>query len=345
MRVRLVCWNLHGVPIGTPRRAERMEAVARRVRQIRPWPDVVLFQEVFLPSDLDILRRHLGARYQLVDDVPRREYPPWFLPFLNLAGIFLRFRKSGLAAFVSRRWEIVGSHFEEFRTQDWELKLWEGDGYADKGFHRLDLRHRRKGERLSLFNTHTQAVRRQYEIRGAQIQEIAAAVSAVDAAIPVLIAGDFNVRPREALYRVMTGELRWNDLTRGMVSCGDSLGYREMRGEKCRRRRDYVFARPDTPVDFSADAKLICNFADDVPYSDHHGIDADIRIRQTPARDDARAEAGGVSLALLSAAALRGPSTRRTWLLALAAALSSRVAELMEPARPHRRRAGADRER
>lgn len=333
MNLRLICWNLHGVPVGTRQRADRMKAAARRIHQIRPWPDVVLLQEVFVPSDIDILRKHLGARFELVDDVPQRAYPPWFLPFLNLGGLFLRFRKSGLLAFVNRKWEIVDSRFEEFRTQDWEVKLWEGDGYADKGFHRLDLRHRKKEQRFSIFNTHTQAVRRQREIRAAQISQLAAAASAVDRDTPVLIAGDFNVRPEEPLYETLTRELRWIDLTRGMTPCGDSLGYDERRGEKIKRRRDYIFARRDTRWGFRATVKLICNFADDVPYSDHHGIEADVQIRRRPQLEDARTgSAARLSLAALAATTLRGPSTRRAWLLAVAGALSSRVAAFIEPA-------------
>lgn len=329
MKLRVVCWNLHGVPLGAPRRARRMKAAARRIHDLRPWPDVILLQEVFLPADAGILRKHLGAHYQLVDDMPRRAYPPWFLPFLNLGGLFLRFRKSGLLAFVHRDWEVAGSRFVEFRTQDWEIKLWDGDGYADKGFHRLDLRHRRKGTRLCVFNTHTQSRRRQHRIRAAQIAQLGAAAAGVDRTVPVILAGDFNVRPREPLYDVMTRDLGWIDLTRGMTACSERLGFTKSGGEKIGRRRDYVFARRGGGWTFAARARFICNFADDVPYSDHHGIDAEVSLRRN--HEPTGSSAGTSSLAALAWAALRGPSTRRAWLFGATAALCRPMAMLSAP--------------
>jgi endonuclease/exonuclease/phosphatase family metal-dependent hydrolase len=326
MHLHIVSWNLHGVPLAAPRRPGRMKLAAIRLRSMRPRPDVIVLQEIFLPSDLDVLKAHIGDDYVAVDNIPQREYPPWFLPLANLAGIFLRFRKSGLVAFVHRRWEVSDSHFEEFRVQDLEIKFWEGNGYADKGFQRLDLRHRKTGNRVSVFNTHTQSLRSQHEIRKAQVSQLAAAAYAVDRAVPVLIAGDFNVRPYEPLYPTMTRDFRWYDLTTPVATCGDRFGYVENPRERTARRRDYIFALANARWRFEGNARFICNFATDVPYSDHHGLDTHIEIvAESELPEDTNKPLSRhprLPLAVLAAHTLQGPSTRREWLLAVALSVS-----------------------
>jgi endonuclease/exonuclease/phosphatase family metal-dependent hydrolase len=321
--VRVVTWNLHGVPLVTSRREERMGLAGDRLHNARPEADLILVQEVFFPSDLKILKRHIGHDYLLVDDMPRRAYPPWFIPLFNLGGLFFRFRESGLAAFVHRRWQVLSSHFEEFRAQGSELKVWEGDGYAHKGFHRIDLLHFDTRRRLTVFNTHTQSLRAEHELRGLQISQLATAAYAVDSDIPVLLAGDFNVRPEEPLYNVMTKDFRWIDLTKTMEKCSERLGYEEGLHESVNRRRDYVFALPSAYWHFQTRANFICNLTDDVPYSDHHGIEAAITVRERRWQDELSSSSLPMNLPLgiLAAQTLRGPSTRRAWLLALAASL------------------------
>jgi hypothetical protein len=280
---------------------------------------VILVQEVFFPSDLKILKKRIGDHYVVVDNVPRRAYPPWFVPFLNLGGLFFRFRMSGLAAFVHRRWQVVGSQFVEFRAQGSELKLWEGDGYAGKGIQRIDLRHIESGRPLTVFNTHTQSLRAEHELRAIQLSELATRAYDVDDDIPVLIGGDFNVRPEEPLYDVMTRDFRWNDLTKTMDTCSERLGYAEGAHEKVNRRRDYIFALPSGHWRFQTQASFICNLTDDIPYSDHHGIEAQIVIRSRRWHDlsSKRSVPLNIPLAMLAAQTLQGPSTRRAWLLAL----------------------------
>jgi endonuclease/exonuclease/phosphatase family metal-dependent hydrolase len=331
--VHVITWNLHGIPSLTPgRREQRMKLAGDRLRSVDA--DIVLLQEVFFPADLKILKKRIGPDYVLVDDVPRRAYPPWFIPIFNLGGLFMRFRRSGLAAFVHRRWQVLASRFEEYRDETSELRVWEGDGYADKGLQRIELLHHKTRRPLTVFNTHTQSLRAERKVRGRQIGQLAAAAYAVDHDVPVLVAGDFNVRPEEPLYNVMTRDFRWTDLTTRIDGCGERLGFDEVPGEKCKRRRDYIFALPSARWRLGAHARFICNIADDIPYSDHHGIEAHISIRErrwqdelsaagrppSPRGDHWRGEraAPNVPLAILAAQTLRGPSTRRAWLLALA---------------------------
>jgi hypothetical protein len=74
---------------------------------------------------------------------------------------------------------------------------------------------------------------------------------------------------------------------------------------------DYLFARSPEGWRIAAEVSLLRNQKPDVPYSDHQGLDAILRITPPAAQS---------SLAWLAAAHLAGPTTRRE-LLANAALL------------------------
>ncbi|MFQ5664806.1 MAG: endonuclease/exonuclease/phosphatase family protein [Candidatus Binatia bacterium] len=309
LRVRLICWNLHGAPITSRLRQPRMRAAAQRILDIEPLPDVVVLQEIFYPADADLLERTLGARYQRVGGIPTKPFPPWFLPFVDLAGLFMRIRKGGLLAFVSHKWDVLQARFEKFDAEECEYRIWHGDGYADKGIQRLDLRHRPSRQTLVILNTHLQSGGAYAAVRSAQVQQLATMASSVEPGVPVLIAGDFNVRPAAPLYDTMVEHLAWQDLTTQLPNCGTHFD----RNAKHGRWRDYVFARHDAAWRAEAEVDLICNWWRDMPYSDHHGIDARIRLSRRSGTD--------VSWRALAARVLSGPSTRRAWLLAAGAVL------------------------
>jgi endonuclease/exonuclease/phosphatase family metal-dependent hydrolase len=301
--LRLVSWNLHGTPLGSERRRRRMRAAAQAMVTLTPPPNLVLLQEVFLPADAARIERHLGVRFRRVDGIPLKAFPPWFLPLLNLGGLWWSIRRGGLLAFVDDTWEVLGSAFEPFDAEDWEIKLWRGDGYADKGFHRLHLRHRPSGQPLVVLNTHLQSGRTYEDIRAAQLAQLRRAIAAIPVGVPVVIAGDFNVRPTSALYRALTEDLGWRDLTVAVPNCGTEFD-RAAAG----RWRDYVFLRADGGWGGHAEVGLICNRKRDRPYSDHHGVDARIRLRPQAS--------AALPLATVAAQVWQGPATRRAWLLA-----------------------------
>ncbi len=288
----LVCWNLHGTPF-TRDRAGRLERAAARI--LTEMPDVVLLQEVWLRSDAERLVGAFGPAFAVVEH-PR-------------GGLFMR--TSGLLALVRKGsgWTIARSRFHEFEAEASPFKLWQGDGFGDKGIQEIHLA--RNGARLAVLNTHLQAA---YEkggyqgIRRRQLAQLRRVADAIDARVPVIAAGDLNTRPHEDLYREL-GRF-WIDLSqprRTVCACGTIFSETGGEGDWV----DYVLARRSPAWRFAApDLRRVTNRAPDDPYSDHHGLAATVELR-------ARSLAS-LPLAALALRGLRGPSTRRAWLAALA---------------------------
>ena len=105
---------------------ERFGAAARHiVNSTAPLPDFVLLQEVWFPSQGDLLVEALRPRYEPVD-VPRTWFPG---------------RAGGLLTFVRRDsgWRVRRSSFHPFSTAASAWRFWEGDGLASKGVQRIDV--------------------------------------------------------------------------------------------------------------------------------------------------------------------------------------------------------------
>lgn len=291
MDFRLVSWNLHGPPLAW-RQAERFQAAAEWIRNARPHVDFVLLQEVWFPSKAELLTTALGPEYEAVG-VPENGIPG---------------RAGGLLTLVRKAagWRISERNFLPFRDSAPAWRFWEGDGMADKGV--LQVGVERDGHQLQLWNTHLQAQygpRTYPEVRESQAQELRESLRQLPAGLPVLVAGDFNTTPQEAPYEALARE--WEDLTRPLresCRCSTTVGT-----EDDSEWIDYLWGRPGTGARFvPAAIERIVSHSVDVPFSDHHGIDARIRL------EGALSASAVVQAAAVQA--LHGPSTRRHWLLA-----------------------------
>lgn len=265
LKFQVVTWNVHGVPVPliAPRRRQRFERIAQKIMRLDPLPDAVLLQEVFCPSDVARLAGLLPC-YHVVDNVPRRAFPPWFLPGFNLAGIVLRLRCSGLLAFIRHDWEVILTQLTPYLASASPLKLWEGDGYARKGFQHLVLR-RSSHEEIALINTHLQADYRYSSYQGVreqQLRQLAAAVQLIEPSLPTLVAGDLNVQPHEELYSLLTMSHGWQDLLTKQNNDTTVMAVRPW--------YDYVFAKPSHLHYHPGAVEIITNKQE--PYSDHPGL-------------------------------------------------------------------------
>jgi endonuclease/exonuclease/phosphatase family metal-dependent hydrolase len=294
-RLRLVSWNVHGTSTA-PRIRERLRAVAGAVRTRAPG--LVLLQEVWRPRDADwITGRFARDGYRAVG-VPA-------------GGVLMR--TAGLLAFVHERagWRASAARFHEFSVEASAWKVWEGDGLGDKGVQGFTVS--KGGLAFDVLHTHVQAAYEAggyAEVRRAQLRELRALVAVVEGR-PVLVAGDLNTTPDEPPWQEVA-DLR--DLTRELreaCRCGTSVP-----GDgEASVWLDYLLAH--VPAGWALDAKLslLRSQRPDVPYSDHHGIDAVVQI----AAPDAKPSLSALAAARLAA----GPTTRREclgnaalWLLA-----------------------------
>lgn len=256
----LISWNLHGVPFIVARR-ERFHRVASRVLDAEP--DVVLFQEVWLHRDAGQLVHDLGASYEPVS-------APIGRPLL---------RTSGLLSFVRRSsgWTIRNSQLHRFAHKAPVWKFWEGDGLGRKGVQEIQLERDRVS--VLLLNTHLQAAYRwnSYEpIRRPQLAQLCDLIQRLDRRWPVIASGDLNTRPSESLYHELLAH--WCDLTdakRQQSARGTYFDGSASPGDWI----DYILARRHDSWDVHAeDIRLIEHAEPDAPYSDHHGLHAQLRM-------------------------------------------------------------------
>ena len=293
----MVSWNLHGAP-GAPEIEARFARVARWILAPpgggRP-PDLVCFQEVWTGGQEEQLRAALGERYDLFG-TPRG----WLV------------RRGGLLALVRRGGELTcqGSHFREFAAEAPAWRIWEGDGFADKGVQRLELR--LAGEALVVFHTHLQAGypgAEHAQTRAAQLAELAQAMAQAPAAAPALALGDLNTEPDDLERLLLARDPRWRDLVAPLRERRECWSPPDSRGRE--KWIDYALGR-DGASGLLRVLRRDCmpSRPADHPFSDHPGLDLELAIDLGP-------QARRLLPALL-AARLAAPQTRREWLGALA---------------------------
>jgi len=274
--VHLVSWNVHG-PVLKHSRIVRMHAVVDEVR--RRDPDFILLQEVWFRSDAALFA-HAFEPLGYVR-IEKKSHWPHHL--------------SGLLIFVStkRGWSVEnGYDFQQYHRHAAWWRVWEADGLGRKGILRQNVK---KGDtRLAVIVTHTQAQygRRDYcEIRGDQVNQLLAYTKRLDPSIPFILAGDFNTAPTGScdgpIYQTMT--TAWTELTKDAReeclnehdprlveprACGSHW---EDDGRLSNEWIDYVFTRLGDDVR-AVKVELIRNQAEDWPFSDHEGVDAELLV-------------------------------------------------------------------
>lgn len=286
--LRLVSWNVHGVP-SAPRIAERLGTIARAIAARKP--DLVLLQEVWRPRDAAALEKRLRRNGYTAVGVPA-------------GGVMVR--TSGLLALLrsAAGWRAEAEHFHEFEAEASDWKLWEGDGFGDKGVQGFTLA--REGFALEVLNTHLQA---DYtpdgyaEVRRSQIAELRKLAEA-RLTRPLLLAGDLNTTPDEPAFEQLRGFVDLGARLRESCACGTSV-----EPDAAPRWIDHLLARVPDGWRIEAELSLLRSQRKDVPYSDHQGLDAVLKI--TP-------PAGRAALAALAAVRLAGPTTRREFLASAA---------------------------
>jgi sphingomyelin phosphodiesterase 2 len=183
--MRILTLNIWGVPY-SKHRAARLQLIADKVLELSP--DVLCFQEVFLPGCPKTLINRLHEHY------------PYYHHFASgLVG-------SGLLTLS--KYPIVDVAFHRFRMGGKPLRLEHGDYYAGKGigFTRIDTPH----GIVDVYNCHTHA---QYErendneyavYTNTNLYEGIRFIHAHSHSNAVILCGDLNTRPDQLGYRILT---------------------------------------------------------------------------------------------------------------------------------------------
>lgn len=179
LELRVVSFNAWGLPIGTPSRKERVQAIPA---YLAPWkPDVVAMQELWVGEDVLTLAaafKEQGLIYQLrADD--------------ELFG-------GGL--FLASRFPIESSSFLRFEARGKAAKVWHADFYAGKGAQITRLL--TPSGALVFVNTHLQAAYGSTEYLPEQLSQVLQLRDALSApmapswahGLPMILVGDINSR-------------------------------------------------------------------------------------------------------------------------------------------------------
>lgn len=173
--LKVMTFNVQNLWVVGFNRAERMRAIGAKLAELDP--DIVGFQEVFVPKDRDILIEALGAT--------RLKHLEYF-PSATMG--------SGLL--MASAFPIAESFFHRYTASNQWFHVWEGDFWAGKGI--AVSRIQTPAGLVDVFNTHAQAGygrQRNAEARAVQMQEAARFMrEAATGAAPVFAVGDWNCR-------------------------------------------------------------------------------------------------------------------------------------------------------
>lgn len=182
--LKLVTWNVWGIPLVTPQREERIAAIAQMVADT--GADIVCFQEVFLEAD----------RRTLCETLAKAGLTYWrYFSSLPLG--------SGLLTLS--RYPIEDAMFFRFSDGGDPLALQYGDWWAGKGAGVVTLDIPDFGK-LHVINTHLHAGYSGHsyaEVRASQLGELMGLLGwAANGQTPVLLLGDLNHKRSEAHWNL-----------------------------------------------------------------------------------------------------------------------------------------------
>ncbi len=210
LRLRVVTWNVLGLRWISPRRAERIDAIAREAAALRP--DIVGFQEAFVRKD----RETLAAALHPLGLEHTRYYPS------GLVG-------SGL--FLASRYPIESEGFIRFAENGRPETLHHGDWWAGKGLSLVTVKIP-GAVRLYLGNTHMHATYRgsYHSTKAAQAEQLVPWARRVqETGWPALWMGDWNNLPDNDILAPLAEEGDWNLLTEDRTAIdhifGSGLGW------------------------------------------------------------------------------------------------------------------------
>lgn len=259
--MKILTLNIWGAPYAKHRSA-RVAKICEEVKRLEP--DILLFQEVYLPDNRRDLIAGLVGIWQYYHYFPS-----------SLIG-------SGLL--TMSKYPIVDAVFYKFRMQGKPDDLMRGDYYAGKGIGltRIDS----PDAAIDVYNCHTHA---QYEpdndneyavYNESNLYEAARFIDSQSGASPLIFCGDLNTRPDQAGYRIVTQLGSLVDAgfyihREHLISFSSDNPYTDS-ANQC---LDYVLVRNMRveSVELVMNERLLG--AEALTFSDHYGLLAEINLK------------------------------------------------------------------
>lgn len=264
--MKILTLNTWGAPY-SQHRAERTIALGEVLKLIDP--DLILLQEVYLPSHRqgisDILKEQWRYRHHFASSV----------------------LGSGLYTFS--RYPIVDANFQRFRLGGKPERLRQGDYYAGKGIGLTRIQ--TPDGLLDVYNCHTHAQYEEHDdneyaiFNETNLYEAARFIHTNSPESPVIVGGDLNSQPHQLGYQLLT------DLT-GLIDAYEQIN--KEHAATYARSNPYVTNLEDQCLDYIlvrdvAVEKAELTVTETIPgvipaYSDHWGILAEISLKGETSR-------------------------------------------------------------
>jgi len=247
--LKVITFNVWGIPLITPHTAERIEAVGQKLADLNP--DIVCLQEIWIENDRErLIECLINSRLQYYT--------------------YYKSNPFGSGLFILSAYPILEARFQPYTINGKWYKPWHGDWYAGKGiaFARIKL----PIGILDVFNTHI--ISKYDEIdeyqsqRSLQLLELGDfLVRTTNKELPALLLGDFNCHQGDSEYE---DAVYRSDLVR-LMHVGSSI--------------DNIFAVNNAKYQFETLETVAINDTllingKDQRLSDHTGFLSTIRITQ-----------------------------------------------------------------
>lgn len=175
---------------------ERLAKLPERILEMPELPDVIVFQEAFLPSAWRFLVAELGEHYPYSTEIGGEDCSSenWTVPALNCKENLRKNLTHNSGVFILSRWPIHDQRSLTFKSYRVSYTF---DFMARKGAVYALIE--KQGMRFHVLGTHLQADGASHDIRMAQMEEVMDWLSTLS--IPeedvLLFAGDFNISSLE----------------------------------------------------------------------------------------------------------------------------------------------------
>lgn len=233
---------------------KRLEKLPARILEMKSFPDtlpdVIVFEEVFLPSARDFLLKSLNDTYPYATQIGGQSCSDteWTYLATNCDEDSLRFKLThNSGVFILSRWPIEESHsltYVNYRVS------YTFDFMAKKGA--VYARINKNGKLFHIVGTHLQADAASHDIRMKQLDELKWWIDdfKIPASQPVILAGDFNINSLDTMQfsDMLSHTNAWVELYKkdtGSVSSSTNKYLSLIYGDEKDKTLDYILYRVD----------------------------------------------------------------------------------------------------
>jgi phospholipase C len=250
---------------------KRLEKLPERILEMENFPDVIIFQEVFLPSAHAYIKKSLSKEYPFATQIGGEGcgLKDWSQIAVNCLEQNIRYKLThNSGVFILSRWPIEQSYSLSFQNYRVSYTF---DFMARKGA--VYARINKQGKVFHIAGTHLQADAMSHDVRMAQLEEIKNWLDSfqINKAEPVILAGDFNVssKQKSQFDDMLSKSNTWVDFLETKLTSVSSLTNKYLAliyGAVEEKTLDYILYRVDHLPPKNSESLKVLNFKSKTPW-------------------------------------------------------------------------------